>query len=80
MVGLTFGEGTLVSLDLAVPDAFGFLGSISIAASPDTFAHGFEEIPTIAGQLFELVVTPEPSTGAIVLSVMLGLIHRRRRR
>jgi hypothetical protein len=80
LIGSTFGEGTLVSLDLTVPAGFGYQGSLYIAASPDTFADGYTEISTTAGQVFELIVVPEPSTCAALLAVTLGFALRSRRR
>ncbi|MCK4660068.1 MAG: PEP-CTERM sorting domain-containing protein [Phycisphaerae bacterium] len=78
LIGSTFAEGTLVSLDLTVPDDYGFVGSVYIFALPDTFAHGFDEIPITGGQGFELIVIPEPSTLAVMGMVMFGLLRRRR--
>ena len=80
LIGGTFGEGTLVSLDLTVPADFGYEGSVFIAASPDTIADGFDVIPSTGGQVFELVVVPEPSGGAVLLAVFLGVLRYRRRR
>ncbi len=80
LIGSTFGEGTLVSMELTIPADYGFVGSLFIFAFPDTFAHGFSPpIPTTGGQVFELTVTPEPATGALVCLVLLRALRRPRR-
>lgn len=71
----THGAGDLVALDLTVPMDIGFVGSIYIYAQPDSFYNGFTQIPTTAGQVFELIVTPEPTT-ALMLAALV-LIRRR---
>lgn len=81
LIGSTFGEGALLSMGLTVPADFGFLGTLYIFAYPDTFAHGFSPpIPTTGGQVFELTVTPEPTTGVLVCLVMLHALRRSRNR
>ena len=77
LIGHTFGTGTLVTLSLTVPADYGFNGSLYIAAVPDTFANGFEIIPTTAGQVFELHVIPEPAS--MILFALSGLLAARLR-
>lgn len=72
----TFGAGTLVTLTLHVPESYGFVGSLYISAAPDTFANGFSVIPTTAGQVFELIVVPEPAAAGALLG-LLPLMRRR---
>lgn len=72
----TFGAGTLATLTLHVPENYGFVGSIYVSAAPDTFANGFSVIPTTAGQVFELIVVPEPAS----VGLLLGLLPLMRRR
>lgn len=76
LIGATFGSGTLVSLDFTVPADFGFEGTLYVAATPDTLAHGFDEIPTAAGTPLTLNIIPEPAT---LLALLAGVFLSRRR-
>lgn len=75
LIGDDFGVGTLASLTLHVPDDYGFQGALYIAVQPDTFADGFNVVPTTGGQVFELNIIPEPTMLALLL---LGVAFRRR--
>ncbi len=80
LIGSTFGVGTLVSLDLLVPADFAFRGSLFIAAVPDTFADGFDEIPAASGQVFELIIVPAPPAWPLLLLLpLLRTLPPRRR-
>lgn len=76
LIGSTFGAGQLVSLTFTVPEDYGYLGWVYIAVAPETFANGFNEIPTSAGQVFALQVVPEPMT---CIGLALAALLRRAR-
>lgn len=74
-----FGVGVLVTVTLRVPAGYQPApGTITIGVAPDTLASGFGVIDAAAGPGFELTVTPEPATLALLLAGGLALAIRRR--
>ncbi len=78
LIGDTFSAGTLISLSVTVPIDYGYEGSIYIFAMVDTIGNGFDEIPTTAGPVFELMVVPEPATFAALVLASLVAVRRGR--
>jgi len=77
--GPDFTVGTLVTLTLHVPEDYPYHGAMIIASMPDSFVDGGgEEVPTLGGT-FELTITPEPATLAMLLAGTVYLVHRRKR-
>ncbi len=75
VIGDAFSTGTLVSLTIEVPNEYDFFGSVYVFTTPDTFNQGFQEIPTTAGDVFELIILPEP---AALLALLLLATRRHR--
>lgn len=71
LLGQTAGPGTLVTLDFTIPADYGFIGTLYVIALPDTFARGFDEITTEGGTVLALDITPEPSSGLLLLPILL---------
>jgi hypothetical protein len=72
-----FSVGTILTLNLRLTPDFE-PGNLFIAAEPDTFLNGFDEVPTAAGLRLLMVVVPGP-TPALALG-LAGLCMVRRRR
>jgi uncharacterized protein (TIGR03382 family) len=79
LIGMTFGEGTLVHLDFTIPANFGYTGPIFISLNPDQIASGFNEIESAGGQVFRLDVAEIPSPAAAPLLLLAAAAGRRRR-
>jgi hypothetical protein len=80
LIGDTFSEGDLLTLDFMVPANFGFEGTLFIAASPDTIANGFNEFDFDGGTVYQLqVFIPGAPTAALFAAVGLFATRRRRR-
>ena len=80
LIGDTFSEGDLLTLDFMVPANFGFEGTLFIAASPDTIANGFNEFDFDGGTVYQLqVFIPGAPTAALFAAVGLSTTRRRRR-
>lgn len=82
LIGSSFGQGTLVSMQLRVPANYGFIGSVFISLNPDQFFSGFSEVPTAAGQVFTLNIVPAPATAVLAAMVCIagaggGTLRRR---
>jgi hypothetical protein len=76
-----FTTGNLITLSLTVPLTYSGSGTVLINVVPDTFANGFDDIQTTAGQQFTLNVSvPEPATAGVLLLGGALLAGRRRRR
>lgn len=77
----TFTTGTLVHMNLTVPNSFS-TGLMTISAVPDTLDNGLGSVLTTAGTGFTLNVVPEPSSLALLVSagiVGVWAFCRRRR-
>ncbi len=64
-----FSSGLLVSLSLRVPDDWTEMTNIGIAAFPDTFANGFEEMPVSAAGGVLVMIVPSPSASLVCLFI-----------
>ncbi len=73
-----FSTGTLLSLFLTVPEAYGS-NFIVIDVVPDGFFLGAQDIPTTSGQ-FVLNIVPEPTSILLTLLGCAGIMSRRQRR
>jgi len=74
----SYSTGALVSLELVVPENFGFTGILFVSVAPDTIADGFTPVPAIGGQVLQIEIIPAPMTAA--LFVLGGCAAARRRR
>ena len=70
-----YETGEIVSLELRMSDAWDGT-AVTIFATPDTFANGFHEIETTAGQGFTIV--PAPATFSGLFIAILAVSQRRR--
>lgn len=75
----SFGEGTLATLTLGVPQSFEPGQTIEISVEPDTFADGLRPVATTAGEPFALAVVPEPATATLLLAVLAAVACQRLR-
>jgi len=76
-----FGLGLLLSFVIEIPLDWKGTESFTIAANPDTFALGFQEIPTIGGTPLVVTVIPAPGVIAfLALCSFTGSGTRRRSR
>lgn len=74
-----FGTGRLVTLVLLVPTDYSGPDEIVIRAAPDTFALGFNEVPSMGGAPFIITI---PNPGVLMLVAIgcgCGLYGRSRR-
>lgn len=76
----TYSEGTIVRLNFTVPSNYGYTGPIFISLNPDQIAMGFDEVPSVGGQVFRLDVAeiPAPITILPLAAAVLSLQRRRR--
>lgn len=74
-----FGQGVLTTLTLTVPATFAPDQTLWINVQPDTFANGFDEIPTTAGPVFALHIVPEPGSCLLVGLALVAVGLRRTR-
>ncbi|MBC7771464.1 MAG: hypothetical protein H7210_03100 [Pyrinomonadaceae bacterium] len=73
----TFGVGLLARLTFLVPSDYAGADQMTISVAPDTFARGFDEIPTLAGTSV-LVTIPAPVTSTmLILGLGVGVPRRR---
>ncbi|MFN0012186.1 MAG: hypothetical protein ACKVS8_11150 [Phycisphaerales bacterium] len=75
----TFSTGTLATIRFRVPSLAAGT-HFTVRAVPDTFANGFDEIPTTQGEgLAFIVVVPSPHMSWSALGLAAALRHGRRR-
>lgn len=80
LIGTSFGTGTLVTLELTVPNDPALLGTTFISLNADQIFNGFSEVPTQEGQVFTLnIVIPAPGASAVAAAGLLIAASRRRR-
>ncbi len=72
-----FTDGTLITLDFAIPAGFDFGpdGKVVVEIVPDTLADGGQEVTTTGGS-FEIL--PEPASLSLLAFGAIGLLRRRR--
>jgi len=74
-----FTSGVLLSVELAIPDAFTDFGVVTVAVEADTFADGFDELVVANTGPIELVIVPSAAAWPVLLG-SCGFIGRGRRR
>lgn len=78
LIGDSYGAGTIVSMDLVVPQDLEYTGFLFVSLAADTLADGFNELPAQGGQVLQIEIVPVPSTAALL--GLAGLAAARPRR